>query len=196
VNAPLLWSTSETSARSRGDNGDSSFSTSLPLRGFSWLWHDLTTLASYDYELAHADRSSFAGASSQGRHSRELARVSTLNGTAMTETAARHILASVTQKAKKLFVLLAQKQLTMMAEDDDSEAAPDDFQRFALAYDMLFTSARDNFIATNDTALKSLLGEFRDHSLVMSSGSGTGEVLWIPMRKERLEKVVKIVAVD
>jgi len=160
------------------------------------LWHDLTTLAPYDFELAHADRSSFAGASSQGgRQARGSAGVSTLSGAAMTETAARHILASVTQKAKKLFVLMAQKQLTMMAEEGDFEA-PDDFQRFALAYDILFTSARDNFIATNDTALKSLLGEFRDHSLVMSSGSGAGEVLWIPLRKERLAKVVKAATID
>ena len=59
---------------------------------------------------------------------------------------------------------------------------------------MLFSAARDNFIATNDTAMHSLLGEFRDHGLVLSAaqgGPGNGEVLWIPLRKERLLKILK-----
>jgi origin recognition complex subunit 2 len=190
VNAPLLWSSSEISSRSRED--DVGFGGSgLSLRGFSWLWHDMTTLASYDYELAGADRTSFAGAQSGGRGAKgDLRGVATIDGPAMTETAAQHILASVTQKAKKLFMLMATKQLAMMEEVGDVGSA-DELQRFALAYDTLFTTARDNFIATNDTALKSLLGEFRDHNLVVSSGSGTGEVLWIPLRKERLGKVTK-----
>jgi origin recognition complex subunit 2 len=195
VNAPLLWSSSEASTRSREDAG---FSTSLPMRGFSWLWHDLTTFASYDHELAHVDKSSFAGASLQqgGRRRRDLQVASVLGGggAPMTETAAQHILASVTQKAKRLFVLIATKQLAMM--DADEDAVSGDFQRVSLAYDTLFTSARDNFIATNDTALKSLLGEFKDHNLVVSSGSGMGEILWIPLRRERLEKVIKALQID
>jgi origin recognition complex subunit 2 len=156
----------------------------------------MTTLASYDHELAHADRTSFAGASSQqgGRRVRELQTVSTLGSGTMTETAAQHILASVTQKAKRLFVLIAKKQLAMMESGEDATA--DNLQRFALAYDTLFTGARDNFIATNDIALKSLLGEFRDHNLILSHGSGTGEVLWIPLRKERLGKVIKSLQVN
>jgi origin recognition complex subunit 2 len=114
------------------------------------------------------------------------------NGTLITETAAHHILASVTQKAKRLFVLLGARQLESM--DEALDAAGSISQQFALAYDMLFSAARDNFIATNDTAMRSLLGEFRDHGLVMSAalgGPGSGELLWIPLRRERLVKILK-----
>jgi len=194
INAPLLWSSSEISSRSNEDD-DGFIGSGQPLRGFSLLWHDMTTLASYDYELGSADRTSFAGAQSGRGAKGDLRSGTTIDGPAMTETAAQHILASVTQKAKKLFMLMATKQLAMMEEVGDAGPA-DDFQRFALAYDTLFTTARDNFIATNDTALKSLLGEFRDHNLVVSSGSGTGEVLWIPLRKERLGKVTKSLAAE
>jgi len=110
----------------------------------------------------------------------------------MSETAAQHILASVTQKAKRLFGLLGTRQIESM--DEASEVAGDNAQQYALGYDMLFSAARDNFIATNDTAMRSLLGEFRDHGLVLSSAqgaSGGGEVLWIPLRKERLTKILK-----
>ncbi|KAI9059736.1 origin recognition complex subunit 2 [Trametes sanguinea] len=113
----------------------------------------------------------------------------------MTETAARHILASVTQKAKKLFVLLGTKQLEVM--DAPSAPAPEAGEG-AYDYDRLFAAARDNFVAQNDTALRALLGEFRDHGLVVSlpaaagaaGTGGGGEALWIPLRREALLKVV------
>ena len=62
-------------------------------------------------------------------------------------------------------------------------------QAHAIPYDVLFAAARDKFIATNDTALRALLHEFRDHGLVV--GAGSPEALWIPMRKERLASVLK-----
>ena len=69
-----------------------------------------------------------------------------------------------------------------------------DLQQHSIGYDVLFNAARDNFIATNDTALRALLGEFRDHQLVVSAqtgAGGSGEVLWIPLRKERLSNILK-----
>ncbi|KZP11301.1 origin recognition complex subunit 2 [Athelia psychrophila] len=188
INAPLLWSSTESSVRKQHHDyaGDR--------RGYAWLWHDLTTLAAYDVELAQADRSSISGVaalhSSAARHQQDAGAAATA-GVAMTETAATHILASVTQKAKKLFVLLGTKQVESMDEATDATGA--NAQQYALAYDLLFNLARDNFIATNDTAMRSLLGEFRDHGLVVSAaqgGPGSGELLWIPMRKERLSKIL------
>ncbi|KAH8998568.1 origin recognition complex subunit 2-domain-containing protein [Lactarius akahatsu] len=138
-----------------------------------WLWHDLTTLAPYDAELAAADPASLR---------------------AMTETAAVHVLAAVTQRARKLFVLMGQRQLEALADAGNVEPTnPVDSGEVAIAYDVLFNLARDNFIATNDTALRALLGEFRDHRLVVTIGTGamgTGEMLWIPLRKERLKKLL------
>lgn len=186
LNAPLLWSSSEMFAR----KPDVISTDSVPSRGFAWLWHDLTTLASYDFELAFADRSSLSGAHFGGAR-RKTDTLAAQNATAMSETAASHILASVTQKAQKLFTLLGDRQLEATEASDDP--ASNDLQQFGMGYDVLFNAARDNFIATSDTALRALLGEFRDHSLIVSAQAttGGGEVLWIPMRKERLANVLK-----
>jgi len=196
INAPLLWSSVELSARKQ----EIELGGDMLRRGYAWLWHDMTTLSPYDVELARADRSSISGASalhgSSARNQQETGGTAA-NGTLMTETAAQHILASVTQKAKRLFALLGTRQLESM--DEASDAAGINAQQYALAYDILFSAARDNFIATNDTAMQSLLGEFRDHGLVLSAaqgGPGSGEVLWIPLRKERLGKILKSLNVE
>ncbi|KAJ2918960.1 hypothetical protein MD484_g1436, partial [Candolleomyces efflorescens] len=220
LNSSLLWSSSELFAR-KSDTGDDTTSISAfnyatnaasnPSytlnRGFAWLWHDLTTLSPYDAELAFTDRSSIAGASSAARRKGALDAASGAaagNPAAMSETAASHILASVTQKAKKLFIVLGKRQLAAIedAEGDQQQkqkgganaaAASQDLQQYGMAYDVLFNAARDDFIAANDGALRSLLGEFRDHGLVLSAPSATGgaEVLWIPLRKERLISVIQ-----
>ncbi|KAI0323269.1 origin recognition complex subunit 2 [Cubamyces sp. BRFM 1775] len=233
VGTPLRWSLSEIFARKPSPSGPSSASSSshnreqdqdtsatalgagvAPKRGFAWLWHDLTTLAPYDFELTHADPSMLTGASAL-RGAKAPAASSAFGVTAgvgaaggaaavagttgaMTETAARHILASVTQKAKKLFVLLGTKQLEVMdapapAPNAQSEQPAGEGEG-AYDYDRLFAAARDNFVAQNDTALRALLGEFRDHGLVVSvqgaGAGGGGEALWIPLRREALLKVV------
>jgi origin recognition complex subunit 2 len=191
INAPLLWSTSEASARK---DAGALAAGKAPPRGFAWLWHDLTTLAPYDAELAFADRTSVTGAHAMRRHRDAAAGVAAPAGTAMSETAAQHILASVTERARKLFVLMGARQLASLEAQDP---AVGDLRQFAIPYDVLFPLARDNFIATNDTAMRSVLGEFRDHGLVVAAqGSSGGEVLWIPLRKERLSAVVKSLGVS
>ena len=187
IAAPLLWTSTEMLAR-------------------RWLWHDLTTLAPYDAELAGADPASLRAAPTAGARGGGAAGLgegtgapvavgtSVVGAGQMTETAAVHVLAAVTQRARKLFVLMGRRQLDALA--DASIAEPTnaaDSGEVAIAYDVLFYLARDNFIATNDTALRALLGEFRDHRLVVTIGTGamgTSETLWIPLRKERLKKLL------
>lgn len=120
-------------------------------------------------------------------------------GQMMTETAARHVLAAVTQRARKLFVLMGRRQLDALADAGGSgggmadPTTPAEAAEVAVPYDTLFNLARDHFVATNDTALRALLGEFRDHGLVVTVGTGvmgSGEMLWIPLRKERLTKLL------
>ena len=190
IAAPLLWTSTEMLAR-------------------RWLWHDLTTLAPYDVELAGADPASLRAAPTAGARggaaglgevtgAHAAAAVGTSVGGAaagqMTETAAVHVLAAVTQRARKLFVLMGRRQLDALADAGIAEPTnAADSGEVAIAYDVLFNLARDNFIATNDTALRALLGEFRDHRLVVTIGTGamgTGETLWIPLRKERLKKLL------
>ncbi|EJF62699.1 origin recognition complex subunit 2, partial [Dichomitus squalens LYAD-421 SS1] len=172
-----------------------------PRRGFAWLWHDLTTLAPYDFELAYADPGALAGAAALRGTRAPTASAAALAAAAkgaggaaaaavvVTETAARHVLASVTQKAKKLFVLLGTRQLESESEAVDGVREKE--KEAAYDYDRLFAAARDNFVATNDTALRALLGEFRDHGLVVATTDAAGaEALWIPMRREGLLRIV------
>ncbi|KAJ3525374.1 hypothetical protein NMY22_g10605 [Coprinellus aureogranulatus] len=188
LNAPLLWSSSEVFARKSFAEESSPAST----RGFAWLWHDLTTLAPYDAELAFADRSSISGASTAARSRKGDANAT--NHTVMDETAAQHILASVTQKAKKLFALLGKRQLASIeqgTEENKTGSGSGGLREHGMAYGVLFAAARDDFVATNDQTLRALLGEFKDHRLILSEPNSAGvEVLWIPMRKERLQSVL------
>lgn len=188
LNFPLLWSSSEALTRKQSSLQSGG-------RGHAWLWHDLTTLAPYDTELSFADRTSIRGATSSSMSARLQFAPSGdrgADGAVMTETAAQHILASVTQKAQKLFALIAQHQLEAMDDAGDTVAAH--AEELAMAYDRVFNMARDNFVATNDTALRSLLGEFKDHGLVVIAGAstlGSSETLWIPLRKERLSRLLE-----
>ena len=171
----------------------------------------MTTLASYDVELAGADPASLRGgasttvAAAAATASMRLGESMSMGGggggggTMMTETAARHVLVAVTQRARTLFMLMGQRQLDALADNagggvgvvEPTTAAA--AVEVAVPYDTLFNLARDNFVATNDTALRALLGEFRDHGLVVTVGTGvmgSGEMLWIPLRKERLTKLL------
>ena len=181
---PQLWSFTDNFSRKTSTNVGST----APSKGHAWLFHDVTTLAPYDFELAHADRSSLSGASqSKSSRAHKDAPGTTATGL-LTEVAARHILVSVTQKAKKLFVLLGMKQLERVEGDDGGTYEP---QKAAFDYSMLFNMARDNFVATNDTALRALMTEFKDHGLMVSITQGTGaEAVWIPLRKDALIKIV------
>ena len=190
INSPLLWSSSEIFSRKpdKVNKPDA-----VPSRGFSWLWHDLTTLAAYDFELAFADRSSLSGAHVGGNAARRKTdALAVQNSTAMSETAAFHILASVNIKSQKLFALLGNKQLEAMENVDDGVSNNNDLQNYGMAYNLLYSLARDNFLATNESAFRSLQVEFKDHGLFLSTPSTGvgGEIVWIPLRKERLVNVL------
>lgn len=154
----------------------------------AWLWHDTTTLESYDFELSSVDRSSLAGASQTTSTSQT--RAETGNAvTFLSPEAARHILLSITRKAKKLFALLGTTQLQNMDHADVTEKEP---KGIGMEYSTLFSLARENFVATNDTALRALMSEFRDHGLMLPTvqAGGAGEGVWIPLRKKALTDLV------
>ena len=212
LGAPLLWSASELLARKvQPEHTDSSDSTdgqpiASPKRGYAFLWHDLTTLERYDTELSFADRSSITGASYASTGARSALAMSAAAGAGapLTETAVAHVLAAVTSKAKKLFVLLGTRQLENIEAASGAatglDAQSTDTAQFGLGYDALFSLARENFVATSDTALRALLGEFKDHGLILAGvaagGGGGGDSLWIPLRKERLVRVLKSIETE
>ena len=108
----------------------------------TWLWHEVTTLQPYDFELSTIDRSSLAGASQAGATSSRRAEASSA-ATLLSPEAARHVLLSVTQKAKKLFALLGSRQLQTM---DDTDASTKDPHKIGTEYSNLFSLAREEFM--------------------------------------------------
>ncbi|KAH7103406.1 origin recognition complex subunit 2 [Auriculariales sp. MPI-PUGE-AT-0066] len=146
-----------------------------------WAWHDLTTLAPYDTELAHIDPLAL-------RQTRDGGSGTTANaGQRITESGAIHVLASVTPRAKQLFTFLARRQLDTEDGDDDSarrNAEPD--SGIGIEWDALLSASRTNFIAINDVSLRALLVEFTDHGLVRVEN----DAYWIPLRKDVLTRVL------
>ncbi|KZW01479.1 origin recognition complex subunit 2 [Exidia glandulosa HHB12029] len=141
-----------------------------------WVWHDLTTLAPYDAELAHIDPLALK------QQKDSAAADGDANGgtVAITEIGATHVLASVTARAKRLFALLSRRQL------ETAEGAAQPSAEHGMEHDALLHAARADFIATSDTALRALLGEFTDHGLIISKD----EVLWVPLRNDVLQRVL------
>ncbi|KAI6118181.1 origin recognition complex, subunit 2 [Pisolithus sp. B1] len=176
LNAPLLWSTSDITTRKSPTHNSGDVRNSVLSRGYAWLWHDLTTLSPYDFELTYADRSTISGAAALSTGTRSARQGATsggsMSGGPLSETAVVHVLA-----ARRL----PRKMLTT------SNSMASHTTHFSLP-------ARAEFIATNDTTLRSLLGEFMDHGLILSvnqGGLGGGETLWIPLRKERITKILQ-----
>lgn len=68
-------------------------------------------------------------------------------------------------------------------------------QNVAVEYGTLFTMARDQFVATSETAFRALMGEFKDHGLMLTAAQGGagagGDVVWIPLRKTVLSTLME-----
>jgi origin recognition complex subunit 2 len=210
VHAPLLWSAAEVAARKHtgpAAGGERE-------RGYAWVFHDLTTFVCYDEEISAArDVTALPGPA-------QAAGAGGFGGAGpLAEVAVAHVLASVTEKARKLFRLLATRQLAAIAgsgrsgggggggggethDDNNGEKAGVGepmgvvgMDKYGMQYDLLFQAARQEFIATSDTALRALLGEFMDHGVVASVQMvGQPEVLWIPAPKEMLRRILKAMA--
>lgn len=150
-------------------------------RSFAWLWHETTTFEPYEIELSFRDlsilpRSKGAGTGGAGGgvHGGGDG-LGGEGGVMINETAAKQVLASVTQKAKRLFDLLGRAQLSSSSGDGDDGGDGgndnDNEKRAAsgMAYELLALRAREEFLATSEGALRALLTEFRDHGLVVQS---------------------------
>jgi origin recognition complex subunit 2 len=158
-------------------------------RGFkswAWLWHDLTTFEPYIAELSHRDLTVPPSATSASTVA-----APTLTASEVTPSAAQHVFASVTAKAQKVFFMLGQRQLKSLDEEGVVRTPAGGMEKYAVPYDALLAEARDEFVAANDAALRGLLGEFRDHGMVLSGeAEGRGEVLWVPASQDVLKTIL------
>lgn len=181
IDTAALWSSGEISARKHPTTAAGA---DIPVsRGYSWLFHDLTTFQPYVEEMKSRDITSLP---SQGQ---PLPGAS-MTHQALTEPAMVHVLASVTEKAKRLFQLLATRQIAAIEEGGERQVVGvSGLEMYGMQYDLLFNEARKGFIATSDVALRALLGEFMDHGMIKIGGQP--ETLWIPATKEIIRRVLQ-----
>lgn len=168
-------------------------------RGFAWLWHEIITFEPYDVELSCRDVSVLPRTRGNAMGDLESGVVVPgTEGAPINETAAKQVLASVTQKARRLFELLGRAQLAALEESGNVPSATGS-SSLGMAYDILALRAREEFLAASDGALRALLTEFRDHGLVAQTSGATyeggsgkiaGDVLWIPLSRDVLARML------
>jgi origin recognition complex subunit 2 len=160
-------------------------------RGFNWINHNATTYADYDLELSYQrlTATSLAGLSS--------------SSTGISEDGALQILRSVPPMAQRLLKLLLTLQLEALPSDANSHTAHGPSQvapSFAVDNDTLLRLSREKFIAREQERFDALMGEFRDHGLVVEgsvSGDGegrTGRWVWVPLGKAAVERISESMA--
>ncbi|KAJ9101118.1 hypothetical protein QFC21_003336 [Naganishia friedmannii] len=170
-----------------------------PTRGFNWAWIQTSTYAPYTLEMEYVrQHAAYAG--------KVLAGDQDLPGTHgggssgdVTEEGALRILASVPPMAKRLFKLLATKQLAAIPADPrlmkafpmaTAVAAPP----FAIDSEILQALAKDKFIAREEERYNTQLMEYKDHGVIvehaLDAEGRSGRWLWIPFSKEVLVRIV------
>lgn len=109
------------------------------------------------------------------------------------------VLASMNDNAKFVFNVLATAQSAKNKGEAVTEAAIP--PSYAVAYTRIYTECRDSFIASSEAQFDTLLAEFKDHSIILSSapeqsgndmtngGNPAGLLIWINLDADSLEKV-------
>jgi origin recognition complex subunit 2 len=185
LHTPLLFSATQMTIRPHAFAPDSWTGTVPADRGFNWLYHNVTTFSDYDHELAHQRLSTTASLTSSSL---------------ITEEAAAQILLSVPPNALRLLKLLITRQLASLPSEAKYHTAHPGGQGaiapiFGVDNDILAKIAREKFIAREEERYNALIGEYRDHGLVVEAvtdaeGRG-GRWVWVPMGKAGMERLLQ-----
>ena len=183
LHTPLLFSRSST------DTPPHTYATGgwdgvpAPSRGFNWLYHNATTYDDYTLELSYQRLSA--------------TRITAASST-ISEEAALQILRSVPPMALRLLKLLLNKQLASLPSEASSHVAyppGGPAPVFGVDNDLLQGMAKEKFIAREEERFNALIGEFRDHGLVVESlldqEGRTGRWVWVPLGKAAVERVLQ-----
>ena len=184
-------------SRQAGGDGD--------IRTFTFVYHEATTVQPYTLEVSHS------GILSKLLPPSIFPRSTHANGSSSTTLAqsTTYVLASVTDRSRKLFQLLAQLQLENLSALNSTTARsilltpaqhlPCPSVSTHLA--RLKSLARDQFIASSDDQVDTLLAEFMDHGVVRKGvvepegheaeegEEGRGEWVWIPLARDELDEI-------
>ena len=191
LHTPLLFSQAQTITPPHHYSPGSWTGTIPPERGFNWVYHNITTYGDYDHELTH----------------QRLSTTSALTSSSLiTEEAAAQILLSVPPNALRLLKLLITRQLASLPSETKYHTAHPGGAGavapvFGVDNDIMAKIAREKFIAREEERYNALIGEYRDHGLVVEAGIDSegrgGRWLWVPMGKAALERLLQtLVAVE
>ena len=190
IHTPLLFSTTESTTPAHSYPPGSWTGVPLSERGFNWIYHNATTYDDYDLELTYQRLSSKAA----------LGGITSSSNTGISEEGAMQILRSVPPMALRLIKLLLTRQLASLPPDPKTHTsyvgsmiAP----VFATDNDTLQRLSREKFIAREEERYNALMGEFRDHGLVVEAlqdGEGrSGRWIWVPLGKAAVERVLETI---
>ncbi|GAA5962130.1 hypothetical protein JCM3765_005535 [Sporobolomyces pararoseus] len=223
VRSSFLFPTSLTTTRPpaidpKSEDLNSSASLLLSTRSFNFLYYNLPTLLPYTHETISL--STLSNLLPPSIYPPPLTSASSLSSSSQIQSTI-HVLASVTERAKRLFNLLGRQQVAVgemldrtkernmnLKPNKDGESSP----VVAMSINSFKNMATDLLIATHPDQVSGLLSEFKDHGVVLSSntapevvegindedeeeGSG-GEWVWIPLEREGLEEVLEELGIE
>ncbi|GAA5942304.1 origin recognition complex subunit 2 [Sporobolomyces koalae] len=217
VRAPYLFPASLTTSRPLANPDDAT--SVLTIRSFNFLYYTVPTLVPYTHETLSL--STLSNLVPPSIYPPALASSTSLSTSSQIQST-NHVLASVTERAKRLFNLLGRQQVAVgemldRAKERSLNLRPkegDSSPVVAMSINSFKNLATDLLIATHPDQVSGLLSEFRDHGVVLSStispevvegindeddedetGTG-GEWVWIPLEREGLEQVLEELGID
>jgi origin recognition complex subunit 2 len=188
LHTPLLFSATQTNTPPHQYPPGGWSGTPLASRGFNWIYHNLTTFDDYDVELTYQRLSA---------SSTTLGGITSSSAGGISEEGALQILKSVPPMALRLIKLLLSKQLSALPPEPSSHTAHPlaaTAPVFALDNDIMQRLSREKFIAREEERYNALMGEFKDHGLVVEAPvdqeGRTGRWIWVPLGKAAVERVL------
>ncbi|KAI9729991.1 MAG: Origin recognition complex subunit 2 [Cirrosporium novae-zelandiae] len=149
---------------------------------FNWVFHDCTTFAPYDAEISVVDDVN------------ELLcrRGHRLGG----KDGVGFVLKSLPENARSLYRILLSELLTILSDGldngEDGESAKRNRDDIGVEYRALYQKASEEFICGSEMTFRTLLKEFYDHQMIISSKDAMGtETLAVPLTREEMEGVLE-----
>ncbi|KAG7664836.1 ORC2 [[Candida] subhashii] len=168
---PEVWLLSSTDNLNVGLLWDSFKSKNL-----NFIWHDLTTYASYTTEM------SFKDVLSLGRSKKFVG-----------ETGAKFVLRSLTDNHRNLYRILLQSQIQTMTKLVATKAARTGLKgssKYGIQLKELYELCLDEFITSNEITFRTLLTEYIEHKMCQLVKDSSGvEIVFIPFSFDEMERL-------
>lgn len=145
-------------------------------QNYNFIFHDVTNYEPYSVE------SSFQDVMKMGKKENTIG-----------AEGAKYVLESLTINSKKLFKVLVETQITKMESNGNGKPVPAmkrSSLHSGLEFKQLAQRCAQEFIASNDISLRTMLREFIEHNMTnISKTSGGTEYVWIPYNYSELNKL-------